>query len=400
MSRNTKCSLWVVAYHFHPVWAGPAERFVRYTPGFEARGLNVTFLTVMRPGLPANELYKGVNVRRLGREEKQVGVSAFIRLAVSAALVEKPDVFLVIVALPYDFISLQRLRRSSVRSIFLNTMAHQRSGARNPLKRYLSNWFNRAFLKTFHHTVCSTAALAQRIEAEGVSGSNISIISNGVSLQRFVPASSVQEVTKLRRALNLPVDEKIALFVGLRIDRKGILELVRAWRIHKDRGGEGVLLLVGDEQRAYAANRQFYRQLDQELSDSETLKIIIHPPSGQIEQYFKASDLFVFLSKLEGMPNVLTEAMACRLPILMTRFEGFSETWGRDGREFRLTERDPQMVAGHLTELITNDELRLDMAEKGLEWVQKNHDLELSLDRFTALFRDLSVVQEDKSRKG
>ena len=44
-----------------------------------------------------------------------------------------------------------------------------------------------------------------------------------------------------------------------------------------------------------------------------------------IEEYYKASDIFTFLSYKEGMPNALLEAMSCGLPCIGANTEGIKE---------------------------------------------------------------------------
>ena len=45
----------------------------------------------------------------------------------------------------------------------------------------------------------------------------------------------------------------------------------------------------------------------------------------EIVPFYQNADLFILPSAKEGMPNVVLEAMACGLPIIMTPCEGSKE---------------------------------------------------------------------------
>ena len=213
------------------------------------------------------------------------------------------------------------------------------------------------------------------------------MIPNGVSLTRFRPARDRGESLTLRRQLGLPENEPIALFVGLRVERKGILELVDAWRRYRARGGPGHLVLVGGERREMPESHEFYRQWDLLIADLKPADHIeLRPAHAQVEDYFRAADLFVFLSYLEGMPNVIPEAMACGCPVLTTRFRGFSPDLGRDGQELMITERDPEVVSEGIERLLHDVHFRASLVRSGRRWVEERQDLERVLDRYAALF--------------
>lgn len=44
-----------------------------------------------------------------------------------------------------------------------------------------------------------------------------------------------------------------------------------------------------------------------------------------LEKYYNVSDVFVFASKIEGMPNVVIETMSMGLAFILKEIEDFSE---------------------------------------------------------------------------
>jgi len=182
------------------------------------------------------------------------------------------------------------------------------------------------------------------------------------------------------------------------VDRKGVIELVEAWRRYRAEGGQGWLVMVGQELRHDAERAQFYERWDRcvaALRPSDQIEL--RGPHARIEEYFRAADLFVLLSELEGTPNVIPEAMASGVPVLTTRFRGFSAELGGDGRELVITERDPHAVRQALARLLGDPRLRRRLAAAGRAWVEQHQDIEASLDEYRALLERLTTPTRMRS---
>ena len=384
-----KKSLWIVTYNFHPVWAGPAERFLRYFQGFTEREIDVTYITSARQQLPEEDLYNGAKVKRLGVEqEKTPSIKQFVDLAAQAALIgpKRPDTFLVLLADPLNAKSIKLLSKNGINTIYVNTMVFKLSNAKNPLKRYLSKRLNINLLKSFDTIVCSTKVLKKPIVEAGISPNKVVVIHNGVNLGRFSPEIEESGVTDFKKELGLPKDGPVVLFVGLRVERKGVIDLVETWKIYKANGGPGYLVLVGGEQRGNKLFAEFYRDWDELLKTVKPKdQIIFHQPSKQIEKYFKASKLFVFLSKKEGMPNVLAEAMATGCPVITTKFEGFSDELGKPDQDILVVERNREKIANLINKCMTDEAYYQEIRSNALQFVKSNHDVEISLGKYSNL---------------
>lgn len=54
-------------------------------------------------------------------------------------------------------------------------------------------------------------------------------------------------------------------------------------------------------------------------------RVTLHPPTDQIERYYAAADVLVLPTPYDAFGMVITEAMACGLPVITTRLAGASE---------------------------------------------------------------------------
>jgi glycosyltransferase involved in cell wall biosynthesis len=86
------------------------------------------------------------------------------------------------------------------------------------------------------------------------------------------------------------------------------------------------------------------------------------------------------------MPNVVLEAMACERPVLLTPFEGQSNTIGRPGIEFMQSDRSSGSLAKNLAALLDDHDRCDDLVRHGKAWVTRNLSLERSLDRFADFY--------------
>lgn len=386
--------VWLLSYNFRPRWAGPAERFMRYAPGLRARGVDMTFVTAMRPDQPATETVDGTSVIRVGPDTGVVEPARVFNVrAVTRALTAepRPDVIIYIGFTAWDVPQLWMLRAAGIATIHVSTMARDRS--RTPLRQWVVDRGAWAIERSFDRIVTSNTTLLRDHIELGVPPSRLRVISNGVSLRRFRPSDGAAEKAALRRELELPEHGPIALFVGLLVERKGVIELLEGWRRYRAGGGEGWLYLVGAESRENPEHADFYRRWDEAIGMLRPEdQLVIRRPDSRIERYFRAVDLFVFLSKLEGMPNVIPESMASGLPVLTARFSGFSDDLGCDGRDLVVCSRDADDVAARISELLGDPVRRHKLGAAARAWMEAHHDVERSLDAYAELCRE--VVQE------
>ena len=85
-------------------------------------------------------------------------------------------------------------------------------------------------------------------------------------------------------------------------------------------------------------------------------------PFGQVHDFYKKSDLFVFASSCENMPNILIEAMAAGLPIASSDRGPMPEVLGDAGLYFN--PEQPSSIADALRRLANDVTLRANLAER------------------------------------
>lgn len=123
---------------------------------------------------------------------------------------------------------------------------------------------------------------------------------------RFHP---VENDERIRRRLGLSTDRRIALYVGRLSELKGtpFLEAV-------------IASLEGESDFQFVAVGEGpYRKKLNEAFDDRTVVTPGHVSYREIDQYYKAADLYVHPSPKEGIPLVILEAMECGVPVVARR---------------------------------------------------------------------------------
>jgi phosphatidyl-myo-inositol alpha-mannosyltransferase len=191
------------------------------------------------------------------------------------------------------------------------------------------------------------------------------VIPNGVDVARFqraVPLARWQDGTR-----NL-------LFVGRFEPRKGLLELLKAYRILRKTGCDCRLLVVGTgplgrEARRYVATRR--------LRGVEFLGRVSDAEKAQL---YRTADVFISpATGGESFGIVLLEAMAAGTAIVASDIHGYKGVVRRDREGLLVPPREPKAIAGAIARLLRDDDLRHRMGEAGTERAE-----EFSWERVTA----------------
>lgn len=216
----------------------------------------------------------------------------------------------------------------------------------------------------------------------GFRGQPSVVIPNGVDISRFpVP----RDVVDARTELGLPLDVPIVCYTGKIIRRKGIEELYWLLRalpsVH--------LLLVGSDSEPYYGD-QFHREIRADYSD--VLSRVHHfaeVPPTQVPRVLEAADLFVFPSRLEGMPNSILEAMAAGLPVVARDTAAHRAVVGSDIGQLYAS---PPELASYVWALLNDPVRRHRMGTQAREVARRDFSLDAARDAYLRLYE--SILEE------
>jgi glycosyltransferase involved in cell wall biosynthesis len=400
--------------HFYPVHGGGSLRFLRYFPELRKRGVNTRVVTGTPKAsklidadyerewrcypigavIPA-EPVQGVPIHRIRLPEKKGWrrLALFNREIVSFCRQPgyAPHIVQLFQALPHRSIPwLMQLRRRGIAVCHAYTSPAKLPG--NAVKRFIRRGWLHVLSRQIDCIIAVSAEMGRQARRLGLK-SRVEVIPNGVDLKRFRAAPGGDaERRRLREALGLSETSILVSTVGSLIPRKGTDVLLESWKTIAARSAEVHLAIIGTRfQPGQSEKGEFDRKITALLGASGATDRVHFPGYvNNIEAYFRASDLFIFPSLKEGLPNVVLEAMASSVPVILTPFPTLSEELGRPGREFMLVERRPEDLAAAVERLARHAGLRRDLGRSGRRWLEQTMDLEHVLDRYAALYHELA----------
>ncbi|PQA89001.1 glycosyltransferase [Hyphococcus luteus] len=182
-------------------------------------------------------------------------------------------------------------------------------------------------------------ALKQELARLGAPAENITVLRNGVDLEKFSPADREAE----RRVLGL--DGLVLASVGQLIERKGHGIVIDAL---KDLPS-ATLLIVGE-----GPERKMLEARARLAGVAERVRFLGQADHDDLRRIYSAADILVLASSREGWPNVLLEAMACGTPCVASDVWGTSEVIAAPEAGRLAKERTPRAIAGAVKDLLAS----------------------------------------------
>jgi phosphatidylinositol alpha-mannosyltransferase len=178
------------------------------------------------------------------------------------------------------------------------------------------------------------------------------VIPNGVDLLRFAHAVPIARWRDGRPNI---------LFVGRLEPRKGLLPLLKAYRILRKGGYDCRLLVVGSGPQEREARRYV---MTRRLPDVEFLGRVSDADKVQL---FRTADVYASpATGRESFGIVLLEAMAAGTAIVCSDIHGYKGVVQRGRQATLVPPRDAKALAAGISELLAHPEMRARMGEAGL----------------------------------
>lgn len=208
-------------------------------------------------------------------------------------------------------------------------------------------------------------------------------ITNGVDMKRFHPVLA-EEQHALRKKLDLPEDQLIALFCSRLIHRKGFDLLVNAWPKIWEKHKDLHLAIVGDG----SAEAQSHIQALMERTSPTAITVFGQVPDSA--PYMQAADIFLFPSRKEGLPNALIEAMSCGCACIASDIGGNTDLISPEKAGLLFTSGDYHDFSHKLTELLDNRDEIGKLGATASTYMKNHYDIQVIAAKLDQLYQHIS----------
>lgn len=379
-----------VAASLDPKWGGPAKVVIELTQALVKKGVEVAIFAPSesdKGGCISN--LKGVNVNLFPKNFLSRFWTSYSSPLAKSLMKEVSDFDLIHIHEIWHYPNFAAYRAAKRAGKAYIVTIH---GALEPWCLNYKALTKRIYTALIQRRIlCKASALhaltreeVKQIQNFGV-GSPVAVIPNGIDPEEFRELPLREELENSYPELN---GKKVVLFLGRIHPKKGLDILTKAFaKIAK--GRENIsLLIAGPDNEGYQAHVEKLLESKGIINRATFTGML----TGRKKlAALSRADAFVLPSYSEGFTMTILEAMACRLPLVITRQCYFPEV-AEIGAGF-VVEPDPNQLAKALLKLLDNSKMGEKMGANGRRLVMESFTWDKIADQMTQLYQ--SVLRQE-----
>ncbi|PHS09990.1 MAG: hypothetical protein COA78_11700 [Blastopirellula sp.] len=242
----------------------------------------------------------------------------------------------------------------------------------------IRRWLQSRYSCKAEKVCCVSEKLAQfASETLKLASPKIEVIPNGINLDQFDLAA---ELNSDLPDIFIDPMRKVMLCVGRLDIQKGLDWLLKTCPKFMSKLPKWELVFVGE-----GSERARLLKLAEESEFANAIHFL--GQRSDVPRLMKLADLFLLPSRWEGMPNVLLEAMAAKLPVVVTDVEGTRELLGPGSENQLISFGNDQQLADQITLLAGDSELRESLGKSNRARVSDQFSLDQMIYKYDTLYQ-------------
>lgn len=184
-------------------------------------------------------------------------------------------------------------------------------------------------------------------------------INNGIDTERFKPGKRV-----VKEGYE---GKKIILSVSVLHKQKGIQYLIQAMKKIKARMPDARLIVLGD-----GPYRESLKRMTQDLGLTDVVTFKGNIPNKDIMDYYNACDVFVIPTvRVEGLPLIELEAMACAKPVVASDIGGIPSVIDDEENGLLVKPADTGGLADSIMRVLSEPDLMKRLGESARKTIEE-----------------------------
>lgn len=377
----------MVMHLFPPEFGGGTLQGIELAKALSRRGVNVEFLTDNGSQRTIVDRYQGLRVTRLrtflSQSSKLRELLYSLKIFLFILTHSKYTIIHFHSIMGFELLFFPLLSALGRKVIIKLTLA----GSDDPLafkNRRKISFLYMWGLKYVDEFIAISTLLKQNTLKAGIPADKVEQIFNGVNTEKFRKLNT-EKKQNLKECLGYKHFSRLFLSVGSIEHRKGYDTLLEAWRLINDSQDSCVLLIIGP---GNTKNNQIFLDLSRKIEEYKFNNVFFVGGVDNVDDYMKIADCFVFCSRMEGLPNVLIEALAAELPVVSMNIPGITEDIIQDRNLGRICcSRNPEEFASIVLSFL--NEYSPAKAKSAAKNIRETFSIENISEQYIRLYRRL-----------
>ena len=218
------------------------------------------------------------------------------------------------------------------------------------------------------------------------------VVGNGINCSDFEPIYSKQDAKKQLTIENVGPTSEIITYIGRLHSRKGLDYLIKAFNLVLDERPNAHLILAGPD---YG-----YKDVLQKLVKDLGLETHVHftgfvNPDKRL-LLLNSSDIFALPSWRENFGISIAEAMACAIPVLVSKNVCIQNEIVEDGAGIA-TDLSVDQIALAILRILSDEQFKVQMGQRAYSSVRNRYDRLVVAEKMALAYED--IIQGKKSSK-